>query len=69
MKFGWKTRIGLVLSAVWLCLLFLSSDKYDSVGQVLGIGFLPLIVIWGIVWAVAGWRAERLPRECQDFCV
>lgn len=59
MNLGWKTRIGLVLSAVWLCLVFLVADDYQRIAQVLGLGFLPLVVIWGIVWAVAGWRAQR----------
>ena len=59
MKFGWKMRVGLVLSAVWLCLVFLVADDYRRMSQVLGLGFLPLVVIWGIVWAVAGWRAQR----------
>ena len=59
MKLGWKTRVGLVLSAVWLCLVFLVADEYRRLGQVLGLGLLPLVIIWGIVWAVAGWRAQR----------
>lgn len=59
MKLGWKTRVGLVLSAVWLCLVFLVADDYKRIVQVLGLGFLPLVVIWGIVWAVAGWQAQR----------
>lgn len=59
MKFGWKARIGMVLSAVWLCLVFLIADDYRRIGQVLGLGLLPLVVIWGIVWAIAGWRTQR----------
>lgn len=59
MKFGWKIRVGLVLSAVWLCLAFLIADNDHYVGFVLGLGFIPLIILWGIVWAVAGWRAQR----------
>lgn len=59
MKLGWKTRVGLVLSAVWLCLVFLVADEDQRLVQVLGLGLLPLVIIWGIVWAVAGWRAQR----------
>lgn len=59
MKFGWKTRVVVVLSVVWLCLVFLVADDYHRIGQVLGLGFLPLVILWGIVWAVAGWRAQR----------
>lgn len=59
MKMGWKTRIGLVLSAVWLCLVFLLADDHQRIAQVLGVGFLPLVVIWGIVWTIAGWRSQR----------
>ena len=60
---GWKTRIGLVLSAIWLCLVFLVANEYQRLGQSLAIGVLPLVVIWGIVWAVSGWRAQRSPRQ------
>jgi hypothetical protein len=67
MKLGWKTRIGLVLSAVWLCLVLLVSEDYRRLGQVLGFGLLPLVVIWGVVWAIAGWRAQRPPKlESQE---
>ena len=45
MKLVWKTRVGLVLSAVWLCLVFLVADEYQRLGQVLGLGLLPLVVI------------------------
>jgi hypothetical protein len=33
-------------------------DEHQRFTQVLGLGFLPLVIIWGIVWAVAGWRAQ-----------
>jgi hypothetical protein len=59
MKLGWKTRVGLMLSAAWLCLVFLVTDDYHRIGQVIGLGFLPLVVLWGSVWAVAGWRAQH----------
>ncbi|MET3497754.1 hypothetical protein [Variovorax boronicumulans] len=38
------------------------ADDYRRTSQVLGLGFLPLVLIWGIVWAVAGWRAQRPAR-------
>ena len=59
---GWKTRIGLVLSAIWLCFIFLVAGEDQRFGQSLAIGVLPLIVIWGIVWAVLGWRAQHPPK-------
>jgi hypothetical protein len=59
MALGWKTRVGLVLSAVWLCLVFLVADDYRRLVQMLGLGLLPLVILWGIVWTVAGWRAQR----------
>lgn len=62
MKFGWKMRIGMVLSALWLCLVFLIADDYRRMTQVLGLGLLPLVFIWGILWAISGWRAQR-PAE------
>lgn len=59
---GWKVRVGLVLSAAWLCLVFLVADEYQRLGQTLAFGAMPLIVIWGIAWAVAGWRTQRAIR-------
>ena len=59
MKMNWKMRVGMVLSAVWLCLVFLIADDYRRMTQVLGLGLLPLVIIWGVVWAIAGWRAQR----------
>lgn len=59
MNLGWKARVGLVVSGVWLCIVFLAADEYQRINQILGLGFLPLVVIWGIFWAVAGWRAQR----------
>jgi hypothetical protein len=60
----------MVLSAVWLCLVFLLADEYRRMPQVLGLGLLPLVILWGVIWAVAGWRAQRspsppLPTEAQ----
>lgn len=62
MKFGWKNRVALVLSAVWLCLVFLLADDYTRIGQVIGFGLLPLVILWGIFWAFTGWRAQRPAR-------
>lgn len=59
MKFGWKMRVGLVLSAIWLCVVFLVAEERSSVWQVLGIGLLPLVFVWGIIWSVSGWRSQR----------
>lgn len=56
---GWKARVGVVLSAVWLCMVFLLSEDYRRASQVLGLGLLPLVLLWGIAWAVAGWRSQR----------
>ena len=56
---GWKSRVGLVLSATWLCLVLLIADDDRRTSQVLGLGVMPLVVIWGVVWAVQGWRAQR----------
>lgn len=62
MQFGWKARICIVLSALWLCLVFAVANDGDRLSLTLGLGVLPLGVIWGIAWAVAGWRAQRPPK-------
>lgn len=59
MKFSWKMRIGVVLSAVWICISFLTAGEHQQVGQMIGLGFLPLVIVWGIAWAVSGWRTQR----------
>jgi hypothetical protein len=62
MSMGWKTRVCIVLSAIWLCLVFLLADTDARLGSKLGFGLFPLIVLWGVVWAVTGWRAQRAPK-------
>lgn len=63
---GWKSRIGLVLSAIWLCLVLLVSDDYRRISQTLGFGFLPLVILWGIAWAISGWQAQRPKQLVED---
>lgn len=58
---GWKRRAGIVLSAIWLCLVFLVADHYERFTQTLAVGVLPLILCWGVVWAFVGWRRESRP--------
>ncbi len=65
MILGWKTRIGLVLSGVWLCLVFMLAEDHHWVQLIFGVGMLPLVILWGIVWAVSGWRAQR-PRSTRE---
>lgn len=65
MAIGWKTRVGLVLSAIWLFLVFLLSSEDHRIGATLGVGVLPLVVVWGIGWAIAGWRAQRQPNDSR----
>ena len=69
MKLGWKTRVGLVLSVVWLCLVFLVADENHRLSLGLGLGLLPLVVIWGVVWAVAGWRAQRPGKQAMPEAI
>lgn len=63
MAFGWKTRLGLVLSAIWLCFVLLVAGDSGQMLQVFAVGALPLVVIWGTVWAFTGWRAQRAAKS------
>lgn len=56
---SWKKRVGLTLSAVWLCLVALTAEPHRSIASTLGAALLPLALLWGIAWIVAGWRAQR----------
>ncbi len=59
MAIGWKTRAGIVLSAIWLIVAYVVGDSGDRLSTFLLLGAMPLVVVWGVVWAVAGWRAQR----------
>ncbi len=55
---GWKRRLSVVLSAVWLLLVFTISD-HDRIAGFVGLGVLPLAILWGAGWAIAGYLAQR----------
>ena len=59
MHFGLKVRVGLTLSAIWVCLVFLLADSYQSSRSTFGIAALPLVLLWGIGWVVMGWLENR----------
>lgn len=59
MHFGLKVRVGLTLSAIWVCLVFVLADSYQSSRSTFGIAALPLVLLWGIGWVVVGWLGNR----------
>jgi hypothetical protein len=66
MSLGWKSRIGIVLSLTWLCLALLFSVEEEKFGLFLLVGILPLLLIWGVVWTIAGWRRQQSPQGPKD---
>lgn len=57
---GWKTRAGIVLSALWLIVvLVIASNETNATTFVLFFGVAPLALVWGIVWVVRGFREEK----------
>lgn len=66
MALGWKTRVGIVISAIWLILAYVIGDSGDRLSTFLLLGALPLLLVWGLVWAIAGWRAQRPARPAEE---
>ncbi|MEO5327492.1 MAG: hypothetical protein H7829_04530 [Magnetococcus sp. THC-1_WYH] len=46
---GWVMRIFIVLSILWFLIVF--ADKSSNV---IGLGVLPLAILWGIYWIISG---------------
>lgn len=59
MQFGLKVRVGLTLSAIWICIVALTANEYQSGTTTFGIAALPLVVLWGLGWSVSGWLEKR----------
>jgi len=63
-------RIGIVLSVLWLIYQFVDNTgirKFDIDGFVVG-GIVPLIIFWGLVWVIAGFRniTSNFSNEDED---
>ncbi len=57
-------RIGIVLSVLWLIFVYLGYEiwwwafPYPFVKGFIARGVLPLVVLWGLVWIITGFRNE-----------
>ena len=51
-------RIGIVLSVLWLFFLSLKYDiwYWGIEGDFVAEGIAPLVIFWGLVWVIAGFR-------------
>lgn len=58
-KLGWKGRLAAVLSALWLLLLYALAPSGDTGKVVAGFGLAPLGLLWGIAWAIQGYRRQH----------
>ena len=64
-------RIGIVLSVLWLLSGFVANTSsvtgFDIDGFVV-LGIVPLVILWGLVWIVAGFRniASNFSNEDED---
>lgn len=62
-KIGWKMRLGIVLSFIWIALAaVISLDAQrsgDGIGAFIFLGVLPLAIAWGIAWIWIGFRGGR----------
>jgi hypothetical protein len=65
-KLGWKGRLAVVLSVGWLLLLYALVPKEDSTKAVVGFGMLPLGFLWGVAWAIQGYRKQHPSANDPD---
>lgn len=55
-------RIGIVLSALWLVIIYAGARDYNNtlnMGDFAGFGVIPLTIIWGIYWIIAGFKNKN----------
>ena len=64
-------RIGIALSVLWLIFVYLGYEiwwlafPYSFVKGFIARGVLPLVVFWGLVWVIAGFRNKD--DETEDI--
>lgn len=59
-KISWKARVGIVLSGLWLVLVYMfasESESWRSLSVIFGVA--PVAFIWGCVWVLKGFFAQR----------
>lgn len=56
---GWKSRLVIVLSAIWLVIVGLQAYDYDDLSILLLWGVLPVGLLWGCWWVLVGFFRER----------
>lgn len=58
-KLGWLGRLAVVLSGLWLLVVYALAPAEDATKAVVGFGLIPLGLIWGVAWAFQGYRKQR----------
>jgi hypothetical protein len=54
-----KRRLSVFLSVVWCTLTgIVALDSWNPIGTILAVGFLPLLLVWGSWWVLAGSRQD-----------
>ena len=61
-------RVGIVLSILWVIYMANESAVWDYGidGYFIEGGVLPLVIFWGLVWIVAGFRNKDNKTEDED---
>ena len=68
---GWL-RLGIIVSTIWLLGVFAGTNPLDYSGQwddFIGMGLLPIIILWGIYWIIHGFKStssEMTKRALTD---
>jgi hypothetical protein len=58
---SWKTRLAVVLSAIWFLIALAIAGTEKNTLAIIGVlGVLPLAFVWGIAWVWLGYRKQRI---------
>lgn len=70
-KISVKVRIAVVFSAVWFTFFFFYAISDWSKDGPLGlmIAILPIMILWGIMWIMEGYKESKKPEDTHQIPV
>lgn len=62
-EFGWKMRLSILLSALWLGIIYFTSGYETNRGEYFFLfGIVPISLLWGFAWVLSGYKKTRKKR-------